>query len=724
MPNRLSLTSCQCPASSWIQVFRGPNRHPRLSIRGLRGSELQLRHSSLRDQRALPPEDSPRQVRPGSLRFQTKALLTDLFSFLLFLALLMAAPAVRASTPDWLRAAAQQTLPEYPKDTNAVMLLSEQITTVKDSGEIETLYRVAYKILRPAGREFGKVDVFFDSQTKLTYLKAWGLPADGKDFEVKEKDAVERGNFGEFYTDQRVKVLEIPGADPGNVVGFEYVQKRRPFVLQDDWDFQEKIPVRHARFVLQLPPSWEFTSHWSNAPAKDPQATGNQYVWELENLSPVEIEPGMPPWRAVAGRLDVNYFPSGSSQAGQAQNSWRSLGLWYSNLTEQSRNSSPELKQKVAELAANAPTPLDKMKALTSFMQRDIRYVAIEIGIGGFQPHPASEVFAHRYGDCKDKATLLGSMLHEVGIESYYVLIHTDRGVVQPDSPSALTFNHAILAIRIPDGMDVTTLYAVVDQPKLGRLLFFDPTSSYTPLGYLPTYLQANYGLLISKDGGDLVELPLMKPATNRLIRSAKLVLNSEGTLSGQVSEVRWGAPAAEQRAQFMRAGSTDRQKVIEDFLGGFVSGFSLSQASVDGLEKFDQNLTLQYHFVAQNYAKSAGNLLVVRPRVMGAKGSDVMEIKQRKYPVEFSSATLQTDTYEIQLPPGFVVEDIPDPVKADYSFGEYSSKCEVKGNVLYYQRTYEIKDVIVSTKGLDNLKQFFRQIATDERSSAVLRRE
>ncbi len=724
MRNRLSLINLCFPNFRLSQASRRPKRHPRRSSRGLRGSELQLRHSSSLNERALAPEASSQETCGSESHLPASSSCLNLFAAFLLTAILCAAPAARASTPDWLRAAAQQTLPEYPKDTNAVMLLSEQITTVKDSGEIETLYRAAYKILRPAGRGFGNVEVHFDSQTKLTYLKAWGIPADGKDFEVKEKDAVEKGTSGEFYSDQRVKILEIPGADPGNVIGFEFVQKRRPFILQDDWDFQEKIPVRHARFVLQLPPSWEFTSHWSNAPSKDPQATGNQYVWELENLSPVEIEPGMPPWRAVAGRLDVNYFPSGSSQAGQAQNTWRSLGLWYSNLTEQSRNSSPELKQKVAELTTNAPTPLDKMKALTSFMQRDIRYVAIEIGIGGFQPHPASEVFAHRYGDCKDKATLLGSMLHEVGIESYYVLIHTDRGVVQPDSPSALTFNHAILAIRVPDGMDVTTLYAVVDQPKLGRLLFFDPTNSYTPLGYLPTYLQANYGLLISKDGGDLVELPLMKPATNRLIRSAKLVLNSEGTLSGQVSEVRWGAPAAEQRAQFMRASSTDRQKVIEDFLGSFVSGFSLSQASVDGLDKFDQNLTLQYHFVAQNYAKSAGNLLVVRPRVMGAKGTDLMEIKQRKYPVEFSSATLQTDTYEIQLPPGFVVEDIPDSVKADYSFGEYSSKCEVKGNVLFYQRTYEIKDVIVSTKGLDDLKQFFRQIATDERSSAVLRRQ
>jgi hypothetical protein len=663
--------------------------------------------------------------RSGSAwRSRTKTPLINLFAVLGFLALLTASPALRASTPDWLRAAAQQTLPEYPKDTNAVVLLSEQITTVKDSGEIETLYRVAYKILRPAGRDFDTVRVYTDSQTQLTYLKAWGLPANGKDFEVKEKDAVEYGKSGDFYNDQREKDLRIPAADPGNVIGYEYVQKRRPFMLQDDWWFQRRIPVRRARFVLQLPKSWEFTSHWSNAAARDPQVTGqNQFVWELENLPAVELEPAMPPWRAVAGRLDVNYFPSGSSRAGMAQDSWRSLGLWYSNLTAESRNSSPELKQKVAELTANAPAPLDKIKALASFMQREIRYVAIEIGIGGYQPHPASDVFSHRYGDCKDKATLLSSMLREIGIESYYVVIHTDRGVVQPEFPSPLSFNHVILAIRLPDGVDTNALYAVVDQPRLGHLLFFDPTNPYTPLGYLPTYLQDSYGLLVTKDGGDLVMLPLLKPATNRLLRVGKLVLNPEGTLSGQVSEVRWGAPAAEQREQFLSAKSADRQKVIEDFLGTFLAGFSLSQASVDGLEKFDDTLTLQYHFVAENYAKSAGNLLVLRPRVIGAKGSGLLEIKQRKYPVEFSSATLQTDVIEIQLPPGFVVEDIPDPVKADYSFGEYSSKCEVKGNVLLYQRTYEIKDVMVPTKGLDDLKQFFRQIASDERSSAVLRR-
>ena len=85
----------------------------------------------------------------------------------------------------------------------------------------------------------------------------------------------------------------------------------------------------------------------------------------------------------------------------------------------------PEIKQQVAKLTASKTTPLEKMQAIAEFVQHDIRYVAIELGIGGLQPHPAPEVFSHRYGDCKDKATLVRSMLHEIGIESYHVVINS-----------------------------------------------------------------------------------------------------------------------------------------------------------------------------------------------------------------------------------------------------------------------------------------------------------
>src|SRR5207244_10181043 len=96
----------------------------------------------------------------------------------------------------------------------------------------------------------------------------------------------------------------------------------------------------------------------------------------------------------------------------------------------------PQLNQKVPSRTASASAPAAKMKALGEFAQRDIRYVAIELGIGGWQPHPAAEVFAHHYGDCKDKATLMGAMLHEIGIDSYYVVINSERGSFPPETPA------------------------------------------------------------------------------------------------------------------------------------------------------------------------------------------------------------------------------------------------------------------------------------------------
>src|SRR5258708_20748996 len=110
----------------------------------------------------------------------------------------------------------------------------------------------------------------------------------------------------------------------------------------------------------------------------------------------------------------------------------------------------------------------------------------MELGIGGYQPHPAMDVFTHHYGDCKDKATLMSAMLKEIGIESYYVVINSQRGAVTPEMPAHMGgFNHAILAIQLPVGVDDSLLVAVMQHPRLGGVLFFFPPEELTPFGGL-----------------------------------------------------------------------------------------------------------------------------------------------------------------------------------------------------------------------------------------------
>ena len=636
-------------------------------------------------------------------------------------------PVSANDAPRWMHALVNVPLPAHDDKTDAVMLYSEYIFTVQPNGKIKRMERAAYKILRLGGKTYGVVTADFDADTRITAMRGWCIPAQGKDYEVKEKDALERSlNIaGGELSDVRLKILQIPAADVGNIVGYEVEQEVRPYVLQEEWLFQQPIPTVEARYTLQLPPGWEYKTSWVNHAEIAPASIGNnQWQWVVKNVPAVKIEREMPPWRGVAEQMILAMFPPGGPQNKGFQ-SWDDMGVWQAGLARGRRDVSPEIKQKVAALTASATTPLEKMRAIAAFAQREIRYVALELGIGGYQPHPAPQIFAHRYGDCKDKATLVSAMLSEVGVESYYVVINSERGAVTSSTPPQFgIFDHVILAIKLPAGVSDPSLVAFLNDSKLGKLLIFDPTDEMTPFGQLRGALQANYGLLVTPTGGELVELPQLPATLNGTERIARLKLDNKGTLSGDIQEIRRGDPAVYQRYALQGVSQErDRIKPIEASLANSLGTFQITKASIGNLEQNNLPFVYEYSVVAENYAKSAGDLLLVRPRVIGYDSQNIMETKEaRKYPVEFPGPWRNTDTFEIALPAGYEVDDLPPAVNADYSFASYHSKAEVTGKTLKYTRTFEIKELSVPVSKADELKIFYRMIGNDERNTAVLK--
>ena len=661
--------------------------------------------------------------------------LARLLFFLLAAATLLLAFAVRRAAasggeaPSWMHALVSAALPPHDEKTDAVKLYAEKIVNVQTAERIKTQVRVAYKILRPGGRDLGVVVIPFDSMTKITNLHAWSIPAQGKDYEVKDKESLEVAlpavQGSELISDVRAKVVHIPAAEVGNIIGYEYEQEDRPFVLQDIWYFQGTYPAREEHYTLQLPAGWEYRASWLNHTEVAPTPGGsNTWQWAVSSIAGIRDENYMPPHRGIEGQMIVSFAPAGGAQ-GKTFASWRDMGLWYNDLTRNRRDATPEIAQKAAALTTGAASAVAKMQALAQFLQRDVRYVAIELGIGGYQPHPATEVFAHKYGDCKDKATLLSAMLKSIGIESYYVVINSERGSVIPEMPAHMGgFDHAILAIKLPEGATDASLAALIFHPKLGRLLFFDPTDELTPFGHLSGALQANYGLLVTPEGGELTELPQLPPVMNGIQRTAKLMLTPTGTLSGDVHEVRVGDSANYQRYVLKTVSKdADRIKPIESMLARSLASYHLTKASIRNLEQTDQPFEFNYSLVAENYAKNAGGLLLVRPRVVGNKSSDLLETKEpRQYPVVFEGPSQDTDTFEITMPAGYEVDDLPQPVSAEYSFASYHSKAEVAGNVLRYTRTFEVKEPSVPLTKVNDLKMLYRIIASDERNTAVLK--
>jgi hypothetical protein len=631
-----------------------------------------------------------------------------------------------ADAPQWMRAVVSAPLPAHDDKTDAVLLYSETAVSVQSADKIKTLERRVYKILRPGGRGYGEVGIYFNSHRRITALRGWCIPAQGKDYEVKDKDALEMSvpkvEGSELISDVKYKIITIPASDPGNVIGYEYEAEEQPLLLQDSWEFQTEVPVRESHYSLLLPPGWEYKAMWLNYVEVKPAQAGTP-TWTVTDVKAVRREEDMPPISGVTGQMIVSFFPSGGTAVNGFSN-WQQMGNWYQSLVSGRKDPSPELKQKVVALTSSSPNQLEKMRALARFVQHDVRYVAIELGIGGWQPHPAPEIFAHRYGDCKDKATLMGSMLHEIGIESYYAHINTERGAITPATPAYRGFNHTIIAIKLPEGLNDPSLSATLDVPKVGKVLFFDPTDDLTPFGSISGALQQNYSLLVMPEGGQLIELPTLPSSLNGIRRVGKLNLAADGKLTGTVSETRIGDRAASERYAWRSVtNANQRIKPIENLLSSSLSTFVIMKANAVNIEHTDLPFGFEYTFESDNYARNAGNLLLVRPRVLGSKARAVMETKEaRQFPIEFDGPVKDTDSFEITLPPGYVVDDVPPPVDADFGFASYHSKTESKGSVLSYTRSFEIKDLSVPVDKAAELKKFYRIIASDERNTAVLK--
>ena len=646
-----------------------------------------------------------------------------LTSFFLFLFLLNLLPATAsAGVPDWLRSLAQQPGKKYADDANAVVLLDDQDTGVRDNGEIVTRERIAFRILRPEGKHYAEHSVYFDAETRLNSFHGWSITAKGLEYEAKEKDAFEHSLGGvQEFSDTREKTMVLPGADVGTVVGFEYEQKRRPYLFQDYWYFQSTIPVEKSRYTLRVPSRWEYRADWLNHAEQKPAEQNGALVWEVSDVPRIEREYNEPDFRALAGHMIVTLFSDKTTH--RNSESWNDLGLWYSQLTTGIRDSSPALQAKAQELAPASLPMFERIRALSLFAQRDVRYYAIEIGIGGYRPHPAGEVFSHRYGDCKDKATVLSSMLSQIGVKSYYMMIHATRGIYTENTPPNSHFNHMILVIQMPEASFSQKMPAMFEHPKLGHLLIFDPTNDLVPLGQLPPYEQDSFGLLVTDTGGELIHLPVTTFDLNKIHRNAKLTLLPDGTLQGEIEETRSGYLAMNGRAYLQHQSQNDRKKMLEHFWGPNLGGFQIDSFNLENENDIDKDLVLRYKFTASHYAKTAGSLLLVRPRVVGEMAGAFDVTKPRHYAYDFEAPFLRSDTVEITLPEGYTIDELPEPARAVFPFAEYTSKAEKAGNVLKYSREYKMQTTQVPLDHIEQLRKLFAQIGMDEKNMAVLKK-
>lgn len=645
--------------------------------------------------------------------------------FALLLLSTLTAFAGSEEVPAWLQQAAAQKAPAYDKEVKAVVLLDEAVVTVGDDGRITTTSTYAVRILAREGREEAIArELYMTDSGKVREMRAWLIRPNG---EVKRYgkdqtlDVADASN--DVYDEARVKVIDAStDADAGMVFGYQTTTESRSFFSQSLWYFQTNLPVLQSRYQLTLPQGWTASGVTFNHAKIDPTISGSTYTWELRDLPYIEDEPSSPSVSNLAPRVAVNYAPPAPAQTSTARtfNGWADVSRWYSELSDPQVTLDDALAGKARELTMNAKTELERIQAIGRYVQ-NLQYISIQIGVGRFRPHSATEVFAKSYGDCKDKANLMRAMLKAVKIQAYPVLIFSgDPNYVREDWASPWQFNHCIVAIKVGDE---TLAPTVIQHPALGRLLIFDATDDNTPVGDLPTHEQGSFALVAAGDSGTLLRMPLTAPESNKLERQAEVSLSADGTISASIKERSIGQSAVWERAMFRHLSRPEYTKLIEGWITNGASGAKVTKVDPTD-DSADGRFNLDVEFTAADYAQlMQDRLLVFKPAIVSRLDDLFLTKPSRKHPVVLKSHAY-AETVRVKLPDSFNVDELPDPLKLETAFGTYASTYEVKDGQLIFTRTLTQRAATIPADQYQSVRNFFERIRAAESSPVVLARK
>ena len=472
-----------------------------------------------------------------------------------------------------------------PRGGDAVVLLNELTVTFSagEAGPIaEATQRQSAQLRQPNDRALGSIDARYSPQfSTVLSLRARVRTPDGKSVTFGRASAIDvhPEQAGVLYSDARVLHLTAPVRTPGTVLDEEVITRYlEPRLHGFTQRFGHRFPSAETRLVVRAPAGWrvEHLARVGNqriewAPVTTTTTDGmSEMVWERGPLPAALSEPGAPPLPdvpSVTVRLAAWLDDRGARV--EAPRDARALSSWLDTLVRPVSGAVTETDRLARSLVEGLTDDTARARRLYSWVRDHVQYCAIEIGYGGFRPHPPRDVIELRYGDCKDKATLLRALLASVGVPSRLAVLYAHDGVPRVfglPTPGD-NFNHAITLVDLPSGTVIA-----------------DPTSRCAPFGELPPSDQDAELLPLERDGADLMRAPAAPPEASTLVSDLRLRVSPDGTAEGELTQTATGSSATAVRTQLLMTSSGAREReVIQPWLA--LRGVKVRLASVSAAE-------------------------------------------------------------------------------------------------------------------------------------------
>ena len=608
---------------------------------------------------------------------------------------------------------------DYSQEAFVVEHMQSRYTFESDgTGRRETIARI--RVQSEAGvQQWGQLQVGYNSaneRVEIPYVRV--LKEDGSVVKAGD-DAVQDlsapvEHDAPVYTDYRQKHITVPGLRPGEILEYDLVTVVHTALAPDqfwtEYTFDHTNIVLNEEFAIDVPASR--AAKLKTKPGMDPK---------------ISEENGRRIYRWTGSHIDREDHDSDKSKDGEKDKknkkakpdddrpdiqlttfaNWEEVGHWYANLEKDRRMPSPEVRAKAAELTTGLTADLDKTEALYDFVAKNFRYVSLSLGVGRYQPHPAGDVLRNQYGDCKDKHTLLESLLEAEGLHAYSVLINSTRKL-DPDIPSPSQFDHVITLLPMPN------------QPVAkDREVWMDTTSEIAPFRLLAFSLRHKQALVIPPvelsppQPAHLEETPSDTPMPDLELAQIEGKINEIGKLEAHVHYTFRGDEELVLRSVFRRVPESDWLRVVQNVNAGM--GGDITNLKVGDPAATREAFTMSYDISRVNFldwSKKKTEIFLPLSQ-FSLPDVDDSDAGPDAEPLKLGPKAEYSYAIKLELPAKYTAHiPIPFALKRDYA--EYEATYKLEGNVFTAGRKLTLRQDEILASRTPDYEAFHRAVNAD----------
>lgn len=610
--------------------------------------------------------------------------------------------------------------PDYSQEAVVIEQLSTTYRFERDgTGQRELNLRV--RVQSDAGVErFGQLIFPYSSANEkldmdfVRVRKADGTVVNATTADIQDLSAP-LAREAPIYTDLRQKHITVPGLRPGDLLEYHIIwNMHTPLAQNHFWvehDFVTRGPiVLDDELTVNIPTASKVKLKTESGyePKVKEQNDRRVYTWkqaqlkrdsddeekekeknedeETDDKDPDEVRP----------HVQLTTFQS-----------WAEVGQWYANLQQDRIVPDEKIKVKAEEVIRGLTTEKEKATALYEYVAKNFRYVSLSLGQGRYQPHAATDVMSNQYGDCKDKHTLLATMLAATGLRAYPVLINSARKL-DVDIPSPGQFDHVISAI-----------------PLGSETLWADTTAEIAPVGLLSPRLRNKQALMVPTAGPARLETtPAEPPFPFSELVTMEGTVDDLGKVTAHARLVLRGDSEMYMRYMFRRTPKSN-WKNLGFYLGmaGGISG-EVSEIKTSDPADLEKPFEVEFTVTRKDFLDwSTKKLKLPLPFPPFSLNNFYTRPAKSKKPLELGPPIDISYSLKLTVPAKYSTR-LPLPLKVSRDYGEYAADYKLEGQTLIGKRSLTLRQRELPSERLQDYQAFVAAVRSDAAQTLSLETE